>query len=118
MSPRVVIFQRDERGLSPFETAALRPPQGDGIDRFNLHALAQSAPILFHSATVMQSRLKLWNESGTKRARIADSYRNPIRSPQHLALARSGGTRSSLHGLHKRRCWGQILKGRSRIRLG
>jgi len=30
--------------------------------------------------------LKLWNESGTKRARIADSSRNPIRSPQHLAL--------------------------------
>jgi hypothetical protein len=30
--------------------------------------------------------LKLWNESGTKRARIADSSRNLIRSPQHLAL--------------------------------
>ena len=38
----------------------------------------------------MRSRLKLWNESGTKRARIADSSRNPIRSPQHLALTAIG----------------------------
>jgi hypothetical protein len=60
----------------------------------------------------MRSRLKLWNESGTKRARIGDSPRDPIRSPQHLALTPSGGTRSSLQGLHKRRCQGGILKNR------
>jgi hypothetical protein len=50
---------------------------------------ASNRPNLFHSATAMRSRLKIWNESGTKRARIGDSYRNPIRSPQHLALAAS-----------------------------
>jgi hypothetical protein len=60
----------------------------------------------------MRSRLKLWNESGTKRARIGDSPRDPIRSPQHLALTPSGGTRSSLQGLHKRRSQGGILKNR------
>jgi hypothetical protein len=60
----------------------------------------------------MRSRLKLWNESGTKRARIGDSSRDPIRSPQHLALTPSGGTRSSLQGLYKRRCQGRILKSR------
>src|SRR5258708_1198838 len=32
------------------------------------------------------SRLKLWNESGTNRARIAHSSRDRLRSPQHLAL--------------------------------
>ena len=55
-------------------------------------ARRQFAPNLFHSATAMRSRLKVWNESGTKRARIADSSRNPIRSPQHLALKRFGAT--------------------------
>jgi hypothetical protein len=60
----------------------------------------------------MRSRLKLWNDSGTKRARIGDSSRDPLRSPQHLALTASGGTRSSLKGLHKRRWQGGILKNR------
>jgi hypothetical protein len=32
----------------------------------------------------LQSRLKFWNESGTNRARIADSLGMLIRSPQHL----------------------------------
>ena len=59
------------------------PP--DGLLRF-----ARNDGNLFHSATAMRSRLKVWNESGTKRARIADSYPNPIRSPQHLALKRFG----------------------------
>jgi hypothetical protein len=43
--------------------------------------------ILSHNATQMWSRLKLWNESGTNRARIADSVELSLRSPQHLALA-------------------------------
>jgi hypothetical protein len=60
----------------------------------------------------MRSRLKLWNDSGTKRARIADSPRDPIRSPQHLALTPTGNTRSSLQGLHKVRFSGGILKNR------
>src|SRR5215216_6692234 len=67
---------------------------------------------LFHSATAMRSRLKLWNDSGTKRARIGDSSRDPLRSPQHLALTASGNTRSSLDGLDKRWCLGGILKNR------
>ena len=82
-------------------------PQAEAMDRFVAIALlamtdnteertfllasASIPPNLFHSATAMRSRLKLWNESGTKRARIADSYPNPIRSPQHLALKRFGG---------------------------
>src|SRR2546429_4728918 len=45
---------------------------------------------VFHNATAMPSRLKLWNESGTKRARIADSAPNLLRSPQHLAWMLSG----------------------------
>ena len=51
---------------------------------------ASIPPNLFHSATVMRSRFKLWNESRTNRVRIADSSRNPVRSPQHLALKRLG----------------------------
>ena len=73
---------------------------------------ASIRPNLFQYATAMRSRLKLWNDSGTKRARIGDSPRDPIRSPQHLALTPSGDTRSSLQGLHKRWCQGGILKKR------
>jgi hypothetical protein len=73
---------------------------------------ASIRPNLFQSATAMRSRLKLWNDSGTKRARIADSPRDPLRSPQHLALTASGDTRSSLQGLDKRSCQGGILKKR------
>ena len=79
----------------------------------------QFAPNLFHSATAMRSRLKVWNESGTKRARIADSSRDPIRSPQHLALAALGAaldqvcTGSTSGGVRVK-----SLKARSRIRSG
>ena len=69
------------------------PPhhEGPSLEERSLSARsASNRPNLFHSATAMRSRLKLWNESGTKRARIADSYPNPIRSPQHLALKRLG----------------------------
>src|SRR6266404_250557 len=41
---------------------------------------------LFHNATHSRSRLNFWNESGTNRARIGDSYALRLRSPQHLAL--------------------------------
>src|SRR5215212_5710597 len=73
---------------------------------------ASNRPNLFHSATAMRSRLKLWNDSGTKRARIGDSPRDLIRSPQHLALGPTGDTRSSLKRLHKVRFSGGILKNR------
>jgi hypothetical protein len=65
---------------------------------------------VFHNATHVRSRLKLWNESGTNRARIGDSRALRLRSPQHLALAHYGGTRSSLTRLDKRRFVGEILK--------
>jgi hypothetical protein len=51
---------------------------------------------VFQYATHWGPRFKLWNESGTNRARIADSAPLLIRSPQHLALMTPGGTRSSL----------------------
>ena len=64
-----------------------------------------------HNATHAGSRLKLWNESGTNCARIADSMPVRLRSPQHLALsALIGGTRSSLTALDKRRFGGEFLK--------
>jgi hypothetical protein len=44
-------------------------------------------PDLSHNATAMRSRLKLWNELRTNRARIGDSFHVPFRSPQHLAAA-------------------------------
>jgi hypothetical protein len=59
-----------------------------------------------------RSRFKLWNESGTNRARIGDSYALLIRSPQHLALTPDGGTRSSLARGDKRGFGGEILKER------
>jgi hypothetical protein len=57
-----------------------------------------------------RSRLKLWNESGTNHARIADSDQLRFRSPQHLALTPHRGTRSSLARLDKLRFGGEILK--------
>src|ERR1700729_2673279 len=65
---------------------------------------------LFHNATHLRSRLKLWNESGTNRARIGDSYPLRLRSPQHLALAPPIGTRSSLARVDKRGHGDEILK--------
>src|SRR5664280_3250928 len=65
---------------------------------------------VFHNATHLRSRLKLWNESGTNRARIGDSYPLRLRSPQHLALTPHCGTRSSLARIDKRRFGGEILK--------
>ena len=58
----------------------------------------------------LRSRLKLWNESGTNRARIGDSSPLRLRSPQHLALTPHCGTRSSLARIDKRRFGGEILK--------
>src|ERR1700739_3367248 len=72
----------------------------------NLHAGLE----VFHNATPVWSRLKLWNESGTNRARIADSSPLRIRSPQHLALTPDGGTRSSLTPLDKSRIRVEFLK--------
>src|ERR1700733_10086673 len=65
---------------------------------------------VFHNATHLRSRLKLWNESGTNRARIGDSTPLRLRSPQYLALAPHTGTRSSLARLDKRRHGDEILK--------
>jgi hypothetical protein len=64
---------------------------------------------MFHNATHLRSRLKLWNESGTNRARIGDSYPLRLRSPQYLALAPHNGTRSSLAPIDKRRYRAEIL---------
>jgi hypothetical protein len=63
-----------------------------------------------HFATLVSSRLKLWNESRTNRARIADSSPHPFRSPQHLALTSDAGTRSSLADVNKRRFSVEFLK--------
>jgi hypothetical protein len=65
---------------------------------------------VFHNATHLRSRLKLWNESGTNRARIGDSYPLRLRSPQYLALTPHIGTRSSLARVDKRGHDGEILK--------
>ena len=67
-------------------------------------------PILFHFATPLMSRLKLWNELRTNRARIGNSFSLLLRSPQHLAWNPSGGTRSSLGASHKRRFLVEFLK--------
>jgi hypothetical protein len=56
------------------------------------------------------SRLKLRNESGTNQARIADSATLRLRSPQHLALSRRRGTRSSSGPSHKPRFDAKFLK--------
>ena len=66
--------------------------------------------ILFHFAPPLMSRLKLWNELRTNRARIGDSFSLLLRSPQHLAWNPSGGTRSSLEASHKRRFLVEFLK--------
>src|SRR5665213_1048910 len=58
---------------------------------------------VFHNATHQGSRLKLWNESGTNRARIGDSYALRLRSPQHLAWNAENSTRSSLTARNKPR---------------
>jgi hypothetical protein len=65
---------------------------------------------VFHNATHFRSRLKLWNESGTNRARIADSTPLRLRSPQYLALAPHIGTRSSLARVDKGGHGNEILK--------
>jgi hypothetical protein len=61
-------------------------------------------------ATLPRPPFKLQNESRTNRARIADSSRNLLRSPQHLALALVGSTRSSLERSNKPRLSGEFLK--------
>ena len=66
--------------------------------------------ILFHNATHMRSRFKLWNESGTKHARIADSAHSCSVHRNISRWVRWTRTRSSLTGLHKRRFLGGIVK--------
>jgi ribosomal protein L39E len=77
-----------------------RPPRS--------RAVYQSAPpldlpphrparvILYHNVTARRRPIKLWNESGTNRARIADSKRMRVRSRRYLASARSAATRSGI----------------------
>ena len=60
----------------------------------------------------LRSRLKFWNESGTNRARIGDSLRMPLRSPQHLGLDLDRGTRSSFLPIDKPAQSGRILKAK------
>jgi hypothetical protein len=66
--------------------------------------------ISLHFATPWRSRLKLWNESGTNRARIGDSSALRLRSPQHLALTPDANTRSSLAQRDKGRICVEFLK--------
>src|SRR5215216_2964520 len=63
-----------------------------------------------HFVTLARPPLKLWNESRTNRARIADSRRLPFRSPQHLAWGWPAGTRSSLARSNKPGFEGEFLK--------
>ena len=65
---------------------------------------------MYHNATPSRSRLKVWNESGTNRARIGDSSPCLLRSPQHIAQIAIFGTRSSLTRADKRWFGGEILK--------
>jgi hypothetical protein len=48
-----------------------------------------------HNATLFTLHLKIWNESGTKEARIADSHYVRLRSPQYVAHLIVSGTTSS-----------------------
>src|SRR5215211_1391477 len=70
----------------------------------------RGSPVLSHFATPSGPRFKLWNESRTNRARIADSCRLPFRSPQHLAWDWPAGTRSSLARSNKPGFEGEFLK--------
>ena len=65
---------------------------------------------LYHNATPGGRGLKLWNESGTNRARIGDSPPMRLRSPQYLAWTLYGGTRSSFGWSDKRRNRDDFLK--------
>src|SRR5260370_15990330 len=85
-------------------------PRNDGKNGELVVSSAPFAPMLFQFATAVWSRFKLWNESGTNRARIADSCWLLIRSPQHLALRPICATRSSLARLDKRRFGGEFGK--------
>ena len=79
---------------------------------------ASNRPNLFHSATAMRRGLR----SGTSLERNAPESVTPtVTRYVHRNISRwrhRGGTRSSLKRLHKQRCWGEIVKGRSRIRSG
>src|SRR5260370_13300137 len=85
-------------------------PRNDGKNGELVVSSAPFPPMLFQFATPVWSRFKLWNESGTNRARIADSCWLLIRSPQHLALRPICATRSSLARLDKRRFGGEFGK--------
>ena len=79
---------------------------------------ASNRPNLFHSATAMRRGLR----SGTSLERNAPESVTPtVTRYVHRNISRwrhRGDTRSSLKRLHKQRCWGEIVKGRSRIRSG
>jgi hypothetical protein len=68
-------------------------PSFDGLLRFARNDEKTLNPLFFGAISadsvsqcdVSGSRLKLWNESGTNRARIGDSHALRLRSPQHLA---------------------------------
>jgi len=68
--------------------------------------------VTFYDA--LRPNFKFWNESGTNRARIADSSALRLRSPQHLALTPDGGTRSSLAQRDKGRIFVEFLKFETR----
>jgi hypothetical protein len=58
---------------------------------------------VFHNATGLRSRLKLWNESGTNRARIADSVLSGFVHRNISRSRRFRPTRSCLEAIGKRR---------------
>ena len=98
---------QSSRRLATPGTAAARPPPattakpsrgGDGLAACLAKSVSQCDAFSFP--------LKLRNESGTNRGRIADSIPGLKRSPQHLGCSPGGGTRSSLNGLHKHRICG------------
>src|SRR5665213_3132976 len=77
------------------ESGITRPDCGQGL------FAGPAKGLLYHNATVWGRaveyrglRVKLWNESGTKRARIADSRFVQIRSRLHLDRVPSCPTRS------------------------
>src|SRR5665647_297612 len=52
--------------------------------------------VLYHIATARRRPIKLWNESGTNRARIADSTLMRVRSRRYLDRTRLAATRSGI----------------------
>ena len=71
--------------------------KGDGHYASKLaagHFRCPTKGFLYHNATTDRAAVKLWNESGTNRARIADSGAVRLRSRRYLASRFHAATRS------------------------